>query len=124
MPHALMMISHAPPTHRTKYIPTVYEQTNIPHIYAIGDVQEGKEELTPMAIQSGRLLARRLFGVSKENADYINVPTTVFTPLEYGCIGLAEEDAKFIYGEDKIEVWGERERERERERGRGREERE
>lgn len=36
--------------------------------------------------------------------DYINVPTTVFTPLEYGCIGYAEEDAIKKFGEDKLEV--------------------
>ena len=30
--------------------------------------------------------------------------TTVFTPLEYGAIGLAEEDAEMIYGSDKIQV--------------------
>ena len=47
---------------RTGKIPTVYEQTNVPHIYAIGDVLKGKEELTPVAIQAGKLLARRLFG--------------------------------------------------------------
>lgn len=46
---------------RSGKIPTIYEQTNIPHIYAIGDVLE-KEELTPVAIQAGRLLAKRLFG--------------------------------------------------------------
>lgn len=40
----------------------MYEQTNVPHIYAIGDVLKGKEELTPVAIQAGKLLARRLFG--------------------------------------------------------------
>ena len=42
------------------------EQTNVPHVYAIGDVLEGKPELTPVAIQAGKLLARRLFGVSLE----------------------------------------------------------
>lgn len=40
------------------------EQTNVPHIYAIGDILEGKWELTPVAIQAGRLLARRLFAGS------------------------------------------------------------
>jgi thioredoxin reductase (NADPH) len=25
--------------------------------------------------------------------DYNNIATTVFTPIEYGCIGLSEEDA-------------------------------
>ena len=47
---------------RTSKIHTVYEQTNVPHIYAIGDVLQGKAELTPVAIQAGRLLARRLYG--------------------------------------------------------------
>lgn len=37
----------------------VCEQTNVPHIYALGDVIQGKPELTPVAIQAGQLLARR-----------------------------------------------------------------
>lgn len=89
---------------RSGHIPTVYEQTNVSNIYAIGDVQKGRLELTPMAIQAGKFLARRLFGDSKIHCDYINVATTVFTPLEYGCIGLAEEDAELIFGKPAIEV--------------------
>ncbi len=102
------MFLHFPslPLHRTGFIPSVYEQTSVPHIYAIGDVLDGKQELTPVAIQSGRLLARRLFAGSSLHCDYINVPTTVFMPLEYGTIGLTEEDAGFIYGSDTIEVGG------------------
>ena len=38
------------------------EQTSVPNIYAVGDILEGKPELTPVAIQAGRLLARRLYG--------------------------------------------------------------
>ena len=34
----------------------------------------------------------------------MNVPTTVFTPVEYGAVGIPEEDAMTIYGEDNIEV--------------------
>lgn len=90
---------------KTGKIPTVYEQTNVPHIYAIGDVLKGKEELTPVAIQAGKLLARRLYGKGRLECDYINVPTTVFTPLEYGAIGLPEEDAAAIFGENNIEVY-------------------
>lgn len=86
------------------YIPVVYEQTNVPHIYAIGDVVRGKHELTPLAIQAGRLLAARLFAGSQKNTDYVNCPTTIFTPLEFGSVGLAEEDAKSIYGDENIEV--------------------
>ena len=32
------------------------------------------------------------------------VPTTVFTPLEYSCVGLGEEEAREKHGEDNIEV--------------------
>lgn len=62
-------------------------------------------ELTPVAIRSGRLLARRLFANATDQMDYINVPTTVFTPLEYGACGLSEEVAIQKYGEDDIEVY-------------------
>lgn len=36
--------------------------------------------------------------------DYINVPTTVFTPMEYGACGLSEERALGLYGQENIEV--------------------
>ena len=103
-PHPSLLLTPPPLTHRNGYIPAVFEQTNIPHIYALGDVLEGKQELTPVAIQAGKLLARRLFSDSKLHCDYINVATTVFTLLEYGAIGLAEEDAELIYGKDNIQV--------------------
>jgi len=34
----------------------------VPYVYAIGDILDGKLELTPVAIQAGKLLARRLYG--------------------------------------------------------------
>ncbi|XP_074127549.1 thioredoxin reductase 1, cytoplasmic isoform X1 [Sminthopsis crassicaudata] len=81
------------------------EQTNVPYIYAIGDILEDKLELTPVAIQAGRLLARRLYAGSKVKCDYDNVPTTVFTPMEYGSCGLSEEKAIEKFGEENIEVY-------------------
>jgi pyruvate/2-oxoglutarate dehydrogenase complex dihydrolipoamide dehydrogenase (E3) component len=36
--------------------------------------------------------------------DYYAVPTTVFTPLEYGCIGYSEEEALEKFGSENIEV--------------------
>ncbi|XP_076807803.1 thioredoxin reductase 1, cytoplasmic-like [Clavelina lepadiformis] len=81
------------------------EQTNVPNIYSVGDNLEGKPELTPMAIQTGRILAERLFGGSTIKSDYDNVPTTVFTPLEYSCCGLSEEDAVERFDEENIEVY-------------------
>ncbi len=78
---------------RNGKIPCVNEQTSCPHIYAIGDVMENCPELTPVAIQAGLSLSRRLFSGSKEPMDYKNVCTTVFTPLEYGT---GKESLKFI----------------------------
>lgn len=47
------------------------EQTNVPYVYAVGDVLEGKLELTPVAIQAGKLLARRLFGGRSEKVSFL-----------------------------------------------------
>ncbi|PRP78181.1 thioredoxin reductase 1, cytoplasmic isoform 1 [Planoprotostelium fungivorum] len=86
-------------------IPVVEESTNVPHIYALGDVITGNTELTPVAIRAGRLLARRLFGGKTEMMDYTTVPTTVFTPLEYSACGMTEEEATNVLGRDNIEVY-------------------
>ncbi|KAJ8722974.1 hypothetical protein PYW07_004157 [Mythimna separata] len=36
--------------------------------------------------------------------DYENVATTVFTPLEYGCVGLSEETATARYVSARVTV--------------------
>merc|ERR1719473_114500 len=94
-------------------ITTLNEQTNVPHIYAIGDVIDGgkldppsaETELTPVAIQAGKLLASRLYDGKTATMDYSKVATTVYTPLEYGACGLPEEVAIEKYGEANIEVF-------------------
>ena len=82
-----------------------FDRSNIPHIWAVGDAADVEYELTPVAIKAGILLARRLFAESTLLMDYIYVPTTVFTPLEYGCVGYSEEQAMEIYGSEDIEVY-------------------
>lgn len=37
--------------------------------------------------------------------DYTNVPTTVFTPIEYGACGYSEEDAIEKFGRPNISVF-------------------
>ncbi|KAI1714003.1 pyridine nucleotide-disulfide oxidoreductase domain-containing protein [Ditylenchus destructor] len=81
------------------------QSVSIPHIYAIGDVLEGCPELTPVAIQAGKVLVRRLYTGNMELTEYDQVPTTVFTPLEYGCCGLTEEAALSKYGEENVVVY-------------------
>jgi len=81
------------------------DATNVKDVYAIGDIGSGIQELTPVAIQAGRLLARRLFGGKSLKCDYVNVPTTVFTPLEYGSCGYSEEQATEKFGAENVEVF-------------------
>ncbi len=66
--------------------------TNIPHIYAIGDVIDFVN-LTPVAIAQGHALADRLFGnkIRKSNYDYI--PKAVFFNPPIGSVGLSEDEA-------------------------------
>lgn len=54
------------------------EQTNVPYIYAIGDILEGKPELTPVAIQAGRLLAQRLYAGSTVKVSDTSFTETLF----------------------------------------------
>ena len=37
--------------------------------------------------------------------DYDNIPTAVFTPLEYAVVGLSEEDAIKRFGSENVEVY-------------------
>ncbi|KAF8375942.1 trxr-1 [Pristionchus pacificus] len=75
-----------------------------PYVYAVGDVLSGCPELTPVAIHAGRALMRRLKG-KMELTDYDAIPTTVFTPLEYGCCGLSEEAAIARFGKEDVIVY-------------------
>jgi len=81
------------------------EATNKPNIFAIGDILKGLPELTPVAIQAGQLLAERLYNNKTEMMDYTGIATTVFTPLEYGVVGLSEQDAEEQYGKDGVKVY-------------------
>ncbi|CAD8162174.1 unnamed protein product [Paramecium pentaurelia] len=88
-----------------KIIADDYDRTTVDNIYAIGDCCLNRLEYTPIAVMAGRKLAKRLYGDSNEIMDYADVATTIYTPIEYGCIGLSEERAKQKYGEDGIKIY-------------------
>ncbi|SOV14233.1 thioredoxin reductase [Plasmodium gaboni] len=79
--------------------------TNIPSIFAVGDVAENVPELAPVAIKAGEILARRLFKNSDEIMDYSYIPTSIYTPIEYGACGYSEEKAYELYGKSNVEVF-------------------
>ena len=59
----------------------------VPGVYALGDCSSAcaAAQLTPVAIQAGERLVRRIFGGAEQLMDYAMVPTTLFTPAE--CVG-------------------------------------
>jgi glutathione reductase (NADPH) len=81
-----------------------YQQTNIPGIYALGDVT-ARYELTPVAIAAGRRLADRLFnGQTDRKLDYENIPTVIFSHPPIGTVGITEAEAVARYG-DTVRVY-------------------
>ena len=82
-----------------------FENTNVPGVYAIGDVT-GKLMLTPVAIAAGRKLAQRLFAGEKDaKMNYDSIPSVVFSHPPMGKCGLNEDEAIAKYGKDKIKVY-------------------
>jgi len=81
------------------FIPTdPFQVTNVPHIYAVGDVT-GREALTPVAIAAGRRTADRVFGgMAGRHLDYANIPTVVFSHPPIGTCGLSETAAREQFG--------------------------
>ncbi|GAB65812.1 thioredoxin reductase 2, partial [Plasmodium cynomolgi strain B] len=79
--------------------------TNVPNIFAVGDVAVDVPELAPVAIKAGEILARRLFNQSKEIMDYTFIPTSIYTPIEYGACGYSEEKAYEVFGKSNVEVF-------------------
>lgn len=88
------------------YIETdAYENTSIPGLYAVGDIN-GKLALTPVAVAAGRKLSERLFnGKTNDCLDYQNVATVIFSHPAIGSVGLSEEDAIEEFGKENIKVY-------------------
>ncbi|MEO8079067.1 MAG: FAD-dependent oxidoreductase, partial [Caldimonas sp.] len=76
--------------------------TNVPSIYAVGDVID-RVQLTPVALAEAMALVDDLFGGSGRRVDYAHIPTAVFTHPNIGTIGLSEHDARGLH--EKIRVY-------------------
>ena len=83
-----------------------YQNTNVPGIYAVGDIIEGGIELTPVAVAAGRRLSERLFNNKpNEHLDYRLVPSVVFSHPPIGTVGLTELQAIAQYGAENVKVY-------------------
>jgi len=69
-----------------------YSQTDVPSIYAIGDVTN-RVNLTPVAIREGMAFVETVFNGNPTPVDHELIPSAIFTTPEFGTIGLTEEAA-------------------------------
>lgn len=82
-----------------------HQNTSVEGVYALGDVTKAPA-LTPVAIAAGRRLADRLFGNQpKSLLNYEHISTVIFSHPPIGTVGLSEEEAVVLYGQEKIKVY-------------------
>ncbi|MEZ4219687.1 MAG: glutathione-disulfide reductase [Polyangiaceae bacterium] len=82
-----------------------FQNTNAEGVYAVGDVT-GRAQLTPVAIAAGRRLADRVFGDRADSRlEYDCIPSVVFSHPPIGTVGLTEEEAHELYGQDGVKVY-------------------
>jgi len=79
-------------------------QTSNAYIFAVGDVIN-RPNLTPVAIEQGRVFSDNFFNDQKRKVNYENIPKAVFTIPEISTVGLSEERAKEIYSEENIKIF-------------------
>lgn len=68
-------------------------RSNVPSIYAVGDVIH-RVQLTPVALAEGMRVANQLFGGKANEWDYACVPTAVFGHPNAAAVGLTETEAR------------------------------
>jgi len=78
------------------YVPVdVHLRSNVPHIYAAGDLS-GRLPLSSVASMQGRKIAEHVMGMtvrSHRHLDYDKAASAIFTEPEIADVGLAEADA-------------------------------
>jgi glutathione reductase (NADPH) len=70
-----------------------YSQSNVEHIYAIGDVTN-RTNLTPVAIRDGHAFADTVYNQRPTPVDHACIPSAVFGRPPIGTVGLTETDAR------------------------------
>ncbi len=80
------------------------QRTNIPHIYAVGDVTD-RINLTPVAIDEGRAFADTVYGNKPRQVNHGLVAMAVFSQPELATVGLSEEQAVARCGAEGVKVY-------------------
>ena len=76
-------------------------RTNLPHIYAIGDVT-GQQLLAHTAMHMGIIAVEHICGQDPYPLDILNSPSCTYCEPEIGSVGLTEREAKELGHEVKV----------------------
>ena len=78
-----------------------YSQTNLSHVYAVGDVTN-RLNLTPVAIREAEAFVKTAFKGEPTTFTYDLIPSAVFTQPSISYVGLSEEQARQQYPHIKV----------------------
>jgi dihydrolipoamide dehydrogenase len=78
--------------------------TNIPGVYAVGDIVPGLQ-LAHRGFQQGIFVAEEIAGLNPIVVDDVNIPKVTYSDPEVASIGLSEAKAAEKYGADKITAY-------------------
>ena len=78
-------------------------QTNLPHVYAVGDIVPGVQ-LAHRGFLQGIFVAEHIAGLNPAVIDEAGIPRVTFTEPEIASMGLNEDKAKEQYGADRIKT--------------------
>ena len=76
-------------------------RTNIPGVFAVGDIVPGVQ-LAHRGFQQGIFVAEEIAGLNPVVIDDVNIPKVTYSEPEVASVGLTEAKAKAQYGDDAI----------------------
>lgn len=76
-------------------------ETNVPHVYAIGDVN-GQQLLAHTAMHQGIIAVEHICGLNPYPLDILNSPSCTYCEPEIGSVGLTEKQAKDLGYDVKV----------------------
>jgi glutathione reductase (NADPH) len=88
-------------TARGAIIVDQYSRTNVPSIFALGDVTD-RVQLTPVAIHEAMCFIETEYKNNPTSPDHDLIATAVFSQPEIGTVGLSEEQAVKTYPEVEV----------------------
>lgn len=79
-------------------------QTNVPGVFAVGDIVPGLQ-LAHRGFAQGIFLAEHIAGLSPQPIDEAGIPRVTYCEPEVGSVGLTQEQAEGQYGADSITTY-------------------